>query len=184
MAISSGRREGSSAQPQRTSTISADYLNTTQLFLQTKDSQTQDLTGDTFAEEQRIQAAFVSATERLKSGRRVTFSKVVNEEARTPEEGDEVDGTDRVSAGGKGDDELDSTSAVIRDILANLDQGAAQFAAEVTTRPNYVYNLIGKLCAQLYWLKEQYDLLHQSNTINRAKRDQLATAYSSVQGRL
>jgi hypothetical protein len=59
----------------------------------------------------------------------VTFSEAVDKEARTPEEGDEVDGTtEKVAVGsteGDGDDDLDTTSVVIRDILANLNRGAA-----------------------------------------------------------
>ena len=114
--------------------------------------QTQDLTSDaaTIAKEYRIQAAFVSAQERLKnkSGRRVTFSKVIDKEVRTTEEGNEVDATAAAKDGAEGeDDELDATSIVIRDILANLDKGANQFVLEVQTRPNYIYNLIGRLYA-------------------------------------
>jgi hypothetical protein len=85
---------------------------------------------------------------------------------------------------GEGDDDLDTTSVVIRDILANLDQGAAEFAREVQAHPVYIYNLMGRLCAQLHLLKEQSDLLQQSNTINKGKREQLAAVHSTLQGRL
>ena len=40
------RQDGADAQPSRGSTIGADYLNTTQLFSQTEELQTQDLTSD------------------------------------------------------------------------------------------------------------------------------------------
>jgi hypothetical protein len=186
------RQDGADAQPSRGSTIGADYLNTTQLFSQTEELQTQDLTSDaaSLAEEQRIQTAFTRAIEQHKSGRRVTFSEAVDKEARTPEEGDEVDGTtEKVAAGstegdGDGDDDLDTTSVVIRDILANLNRGAAQFTLEVQARPQYVYNLMGRLCAQLHLLKEHNDLLYQSNAVNKAKCERLATAHSELQGRL
>ena len=59
-----------------------------------------------------------------KNGRRVTFSEAADEEVRASEDGDEVDGTtERVTGDGEGegDDDLDTTSVVIRDILANLD---------------------------------------------------------------
>jgi hypothetical protein len=58
-----------------------------------------------------------------------------------------------------GGDDLD-TLLTIKDILTNLDQGAAQFAAEVQVRPNYVYNLMGKLCNSLHLLQEHNNLLH------------------------
>lgn len=156
----------------KTSTGSADYLRTTQLFSQ-EDSQTQDL-NDTegSAEEQRIQNAFLEATKR--AGRRVTFDVAVDEEVRAPEEGDEL------ASGDKGSDDLDTTS-VIQDIIANFDRGAAQFAIEVQAHPDYVYNLLGRLCGQLHQLKETNDLLHQSNARNMAVRTQLSATLASNQ---
>lgn len=167
-------REGSaSAQPPRTSTNGADYLNTHQLFSQ-DESQTQELDQEGVAEEQRIQRAFLRATEQHRKGRRVTFTEAADDEAVSPEDGDELH---------SGSDDLDA-SLTIEDILANLGQGADQFAIEVQARPNYVYNLMGKLCAQLHLLKEHNDLLHQSNARNKTMREQLASQHTAVQERL
>jgi hypothetical protein len=102
------------------------------------------------AKEQRIQRAFIAAVNKYKNnskdGRRVTFSETVNREITGPEEGDELEG--------------DDVAQTIADILTKLDAGAEQFASEAQERPNYVYNLTGKLCSQLHLLKETNDLLH------------------------
>lgn len=164
------------AQPPRSSIISAGYLNTHQLFSQ-DDSQTQDLLGNKgVAEEQCILRAFLRATEQHRKGRRVTFTEAVDDEVANPEDGDELQTTDT--------NDLDDASQTIKDILSNLDQGAEQFATEVQARPNYVYNLMGKLCAQLHLLKEHNDLLHQSNTRNKTMREQLTTQHIAAQERL
>jgi hypothetical protein len=57
------------------------------------------------------------------------------------------------------DDDL-GTLLTIKDILTNLNESADQFAKEVQARPNYVYNLIGKLYNSLRLLQEHNDLLH------------------------
>jgi hypothetical protein len=163
--------------PARDFTVGADYLNTRQLFSQ--DSQTQELDGDEegLAEEQRIQSAFLKATEQhsKKGGRRVTFTEVVadDEELTTPDEEDED----------LADDDL-GTSLTTKDILTNLDGGADQFAKEVQSRPNYVYNLMGKLCNLLRLLQEHNKLLHQSNNRNLKRREQLASQQQETQERL
>lgn len=180
---------GARTQLPRRSTVGADYLTTTQLFSQDEESQIQDLTNgaDGLVEEQRIQRAFITAVNQYnkKDGRRITFSATADEEARAPEEGDEVDAPAPKSDDATDDDEdLDPASSVIRDILAGLDQGAAQFAAETQARPHYVYNLMGRLCAQLHLLKETNDLLHQSNARNKAAREQLVKAQAATQERL
>jgi hypothetical protein len=158
----------------RDSTVGADYLNTRQLFSQ-DDLQTQDLNdAEGLAEEQRIQRAFFHATEQHKN-RRVTFTEVAtdDEDITTPNEGDEM----------QADDDL-GTSLTIKDILTNLDESADQFAKEVQARPNYVYNLIGKLCNSLRLLQEHNDLLHQSNSRNVKMRERLASQHQDVQERL
>jgi len=159
----------------RGSAVGADYLNTRQLFSQ-DDSQTQDLDdAEGLAEERRIQRAFLEATEQhnRKDGRRVTFTEVAteNEELLSPGDGDELQ---------VGDDELD-TSLTIKDILANLDEGAEQFAGEAQARPQYVYNLMGKLCSSLRLLQEHNDLLHQSNDRNLKMREQLTLQHADAQ---
>jgi hypothetical protein len=165
---------GKSNAQARDSTVGADYLNTRQLFSQ-DDLQTQDL-NDTkgLAEEQRIQRAFFHATEQHKN-RRVTFTEVAtdDEDITTPNEGDEM----------QADDDL-GTSLTIKDILTNLDESADQFAKEVQARPNYVYNLTGKLCNSLRLLQEHNDLLHQSNSRNVKMRERLASQHQDVQERL
>jgi hypothetical protein len=166
MANLNGHGEGSSsAQLLRTSTIGADYLNTRQLFSQTDESQNQTGDAECVAEEQRIQRAFLAATEKHKNkdSRRVTFTEAADEEVTSPEDGDELQTDDL------------NVSQTITDILAKLDEGAEQFASEVQKRPNYVYNLTGKLCSQLHLLKETNELLHQSNTINKTIRERIAT---------
>jgi hypothetical protein len=156
----------SSTQQARDSTIGANYLNTRQLFSQ-EDSQTQDLDdAEGLEEEQRIQRAFLQATEHHKN-RRVTFTEatVNSDDITTPDDGDELQA---------GSDDLD-TSLTIKDILTNLDQGATQFATEVQARPIYVYNLMGKLCNSLRLLQEHNNLLHQSNSRNVKMRRQITT---------
>jgi hypothetical protein len=91
----------------------------------------------------------------------------VNKEITDLEEGDELEG--------------DDVAQTIADILTKLDAGAEQFASEAQERPNYVYNLTGKLCSQLHLLKETNDLLHQSNTRNKTMRDRIAAQYSESQ---
>jgi hypothetical protein len=172
MANLNGHGEGSSsAQPLRTSTIGADYLNTRQLFSQTDESQNQTGDAGCVAEEQRIQRAFLTATEKHKNkdSRRVTFTEAADEEVTSPEDGDELQTDDL------------NVSQTITNILAKLDEGAEQFASEVQKRPNYVYNLTGKLCSQLHLLKETNELLHQSNTINNTMRERIATQHMASQ---
>jgi len=162
----------------RRSTIGADYLNTRQLFSQ-DESQTQEIDGDEegVAEERRIQQAFALATEQHKMGRRVTFTDTADEEATKPSDGDEIQ---------HDSEDLDDTDVTptISQILHNLDQGAAEFAKEVQARPNYVYNLMGKLCSQLRLLQEHHDLLLQSNERNKTMRDRLTAQYLASQERL
>jgi hypothetical protein len=159
-------REGSSsAQPLYTSTISADYLNTRQLFLQTDKSQNQTSDAECVAEEQHIQHTFLTATEKHKNkdSRCITFTEAANEEVTSLEDGDELQTDDL------------NISQTITNILTKLDEGAEQFASKVQKRPNYVYNLTGKLCSQLHLLKETNELLYQSNTINKTIRERIAT---------
>lgn len=150
------------AQP-RESTTGADYLNTYELFSQTP---TQEIPGafldaaDTAEEQKRIQQNFRAAISQHKDrDRRSTFGEVAK---------DYDDASITTDEGWDDNETLPS-------YLSKLDEGPDRFKDEANARPQYVYDLMGKLCGSLHLLQHQVDLLHQSNDVNKNAREALTS---------